>query len=486
MDTRTGDISVGDGPESVNKRVTYDITAEDNTALLGGGVILEEDEGWDNIPPGDESLDRYYSLRKKIVDKGYLAYSSGNMYMYIDASRQWSLLMSKDSLARICGIMGAKNVTVNTDDAVLHYYPWLAKRAVVNPSLPLQRSVCVATRRVEISLDGSGLSFAPSRMLLEVHDSADPRACEMCISPAMATVVPRAWRWPGGAAIHNHIAPLFRDPRDLITLLWHVGNCWVDPVQTPRSLMLFGPGGSGKTEVLNALITVLEGCVGVLPDGTFTSDSSRISDRVLGQLVSSRMVTCGDVDLERRALDVATLKTVVSGDYVTLGPYRARIKCSLTIASNGIANPKETPIISSDAVVRRLAIIHMDAKASLLQQAEVPHSQEARVDFLCMCAYVRLAYHYMPISPMSTMLSVCGARFFEVRDMIEECSEPTLSDYLDILSIVQSATNISSEEVGHKVSLVSRDAVVEIGGRLFLRGLRPTDAFLCYHRSGPE
>lgn len=121
----------------------------------GPGAVFVDDTGWDDVPRGDKSLKVYYSLIDRIVDMGYLAYSGGNMYFYLDASRHWTLLMAKDALARICKIVGSDNVSVSTGEAVEHYYPWLAKRAIVNATLPLQRSICIGTRRREVSIDGT-------------------------------------------------------------------------------------------------------------------------------------------------------------------------------------------------------------------------------------------------------------------------------------------------------------------------------------------
>jgi energy-coupling factor transporter ATP-binding protein EcfA2 len=468
---------MSESDESSN--VGYELLEEtDELALTGPGGVFVEDDDWDYIPGGDESLERYYNLKNKVVDMGYLAYSGGNMYFYVDASRQWSLLMSRDSLARICGVLGTKNVSVSTAETVEHYYPWLAKRAIVNAALPLQRSMCIGTRRIEVALEGDGVIFSKGRRIAEVPEHADQRAAEMCISPIMSTKLPMAWRWPGGGAIYNHIAPLFIDSRDMLTLMWHIGNCIIDPMQTPRSLMLAGPGGSGKSTILNTIVNVLQGCSGALPDGTFTAHHASVSEKVLKQLLASRMVTCGDVDLEKHTMDMHAVRTIVSSDYITLGPYRSLIKCSLTLATNGLMDPKMDYVAASDSIIRRMIVVYMDAKASSLENDEIPQSQEARGDFACACAYIRLKYAHVPVTPRTVLLTLMGARYLEIQHMIEEVDEPTLTDYIDVLTIIQAAVGIPYADIGHKASLISRDAVISMGERRFLRGLRPVPGAL--------
>lgn len=464
--------------DSDSDGVGYELVPEeDSIALAGPGVVFVEDDDWDFMPGDDDSLERYYNLTDRVVNMGYLAYSGGNMYFYVDASRQWSLLMARDSLARICGILGTKNVSVSTAETVEHYYPWLAKRSIVNAALPLQRSMCIGTRRLEISLEGDGIIFSRSRRLTEVPDHADQRAAEMCISPIMSTKLPAAWRWPGGGAIYNHIVPLFTDPRDMLTFMWHVGNCIVDPMQTPRCMMLTGPGGSGKSTILNAIINTLQGCSGALPDGTFTAHQPAVGEKVLKQLLSSRMVTCGDVDLEARKMDMHALRTIASADYITLGAYRSLIRCSLTLATNGLMDPKYEFVAVSDSIIRRMIVLYMDATASSLTKEELPQSQEARGDFACACAYIRLKYAHVPITPRTALLTIMGARYLEVKHMLEEVDEPTFSDYIAVASIVQTAVGIPAEDVGYKAHLISRDCVIEIGGRKFLKGLRPVPGY---------
>ncbi|KAL4955103.1 hypothetical protein BDW69DRAFT_161653 [Aspergillus filifer] len=203
------------------------------------------------------------------------------------------------------------------------------------------------------------------------------------------------------------------------------------------------------------------------------SSSPRVLDIVIRQLVSSRMVTCGDVDLESREMDIHALKTVVSGDYVTLGAFRSRIRSSLTLATNGYIDPAANDAFTGDAVLRRIVTLYIDAAASRLDLQEIPHSQEARCDFVCACVHVCLSHVHIPVTPCTVLLTIAGARYVDLMHMVEECREPTLSEYIRVLSAVQAATGIPSSDVGHKASLISRDAVVEVGRYKFSRNLRP-------------
>lgn len=112
--------------------------------------------------------------------------------------------------------------------------------------------------------------------------------------------------------MHNFLSPLFHDPRGLELFEWHIGNCFLELLGTPRTLILAGSGGGGKSTALTHISSMLGTCCSVLPPGTFTTNSqgSRdgLSKEVIGQLVGSRMVLTYDVDLEKRKINAHAVK----------------------------------------------------------------------------------------------------------------------------------------------------------------------------------
>lgn len=110
------------------------------------------------------------------------------------------------------------------------------------------------------------------------------------------------------------------------------------------------------------------------------------------------MVTCGDVDLDNNTMDIHALRTIVSGDYITLGAFRSLMRSSLTLATNGYLDPKTDVMAASDVVVRQVTVLHMDAAARLLDFEQIPQ----RCDFVCMCSHVRMTYNHKPVTPITS------------------------------------------------------------------------------------
>lgn len=239
-------------------------------------------------------------------------------------------------------------------------------------------------------------------------------------------------------------------------------------------MILFGPGGTGKTTFLNVIYEALEGACGTVPEGTFSTKSNKLGSNVVAQLIGNRMVICGDVD-GMESVNTLALKTSVGNDYIEHNGYKTKITCSLAIATNGLPDPISDAEYTSDPIVRRTVCVYMNTTASLLPRLKRNQDQYALLDFLCSCIHVIMSNEYVPISPANVLLTMCGVRWPDLMTEIEECEEPTLHDMVEVISLIHAYTLIPTNHIAHKAALVSPTSVVNIHGMMFLRGLRPRD-----------
>jgi hypothetical protein len=164
------------------------------------------------------------------------------------------------------------------------------------------------------------LKLSDCRALVKVV-SKDVHPCVMgvCIMPIDTNVIPSIYRFPGEGRILIALMKLFPDPRAFVTILWHIGNCLVDPVSRPKCVMLCGPGGSGKSTVLQQVHSCLGGCCGIIPDGSLVGTSKSMSTDFAEVIASCRMALCYDVDLEAHPLNMSIFKDISGSDYVRVG-----------------------------------------------------------------------------------------------------------------------------------------------------------------------
>lgn len=69
--------------------------------------------------------------------------------------------------------------------------------------------------------------------------------------------------------------------------------------------MLYGPGVSGKSTILQMIYACLTGFCGVLPDGSLVGRAKSMSGEITDVIAGCRMVLCYDVDLEKDQLNMS-------------------------------------------------------------------------------------------------------------------------------------------------------------------------------------
>jgi hypothetical protein len=449
----------------------YTVTMED------GSFNWEFDTAW--TKPMVETSDsiRHKALNGELYNQGLMCRSQGGDYVFIDTSNSWCNLASHEAMSRIVDLAEMKNVSVSQDKAMRSLNKWITKRCSSRVCNPLPVSVCIGTRRYEMDIDADSrtIRFIPCRPLLtDIAPSAHPAVSQVCVMPVEFDVLPVSYTFPGHGAIMNYLMKLFRDDRDAVTYLWHVGNCLMDPVSRPRTVMLVGPGGTGKSTLMSQLMSSLVGCCSIIPNGALTSTKDEMSTEVSDAISSSRMTICVDVDLEKYRLNMSVFKNISGSDYIRIGYNFIKTNCSLTIGTNDLVNIDTEPSYLSDAILRRVVSIHMNVDALTVPPAVPPESSDARLDFVCACIYIRSRYDSMPVRPLTLLLTLCNSKMNEAVEYIEETDEPvTLFQANEVLLILSSILNLPAESIPVKARLVSPYCVCNISGNAFLRGLRP-------------
>jgi hypothetical protein len=443
-----------------------------------GYITWSNDDNWSSPLIDSEEKQSFDSIDRLLFNRGLLCRAYGGEYAFIDTSNSWCNLASSEAIVRINAIAGITNATVNFEKAISAYLKYIIKRCNANVAKPIPTSVCIGTRRLEIEVDKEDsniIKFYDCRPLLDtVSINANDRVKGLCIMPIDTTVVPTIFSFPGKGEILIHILRTFPDPRDLVTFMWHVGNSLIDPIAQPKSLMICGPGGSGKSTLLQHLYSCMIGCCGILPDGSLTGSSRSMNHTIAEAITSSRMAICYDVDLEKEPLNMAVFKNISGSDYVRVGQTSLKSNCSLSLATNGIVDVDKQPEYHSDAIMRRVVCILMNVIAlSIPKSAPIPEDSETRLDFLCACIHTRISYEYIPVSPMSLLLTLCASKMDNAIALIEETNGPI--DVFDgnfVLDCLSNIINCSKENVVIKAKLISPMCIFTSYGHTYIKGLR--------------
>lgn len=456
-----------------------EVPAEETEDPNAPGITWAKDSQWYKPFVTYGGSERFKAVEEALVYRGLLANINGERYMFVDILNCWCNLAAKISMLRLCGIMEIKNATVNYPDAITGYSEFIIKYCDANEGSSLPMSVCIGTLRLEITIvpETKTLLFTESRTVIDRTNktgSVPDVVYEACIMPVRSTIHPTKYVFPGKCTLLGYVAQLFPDTRDLITVLWHIGNSILDPVSNPKSLMLYGPGGSGKSTVLRVIANALGSCCGLLPDGCLTSNNNGMPITVSSVIASNRMAVCYDVALDKYPLNMSVFKNISGSDYVRVGELSVKTNCSLTIGTNGYPDIDKQPDYVSDAILRRIVGVYMDVSALDIPVVAEPSGTDDRIDFVSAALYTRLTHEYIPVTPITVLATLTSSYYMQARMLIEETEEHVeFGEAVEVIAIIGQLIKCPPEAAAYKARLISKGAVYEWNDRMFIKGLRP-------------
>lgn len=442
-----------------------------------GYLTFYRDPDWNKRAvtyPGTEKWDILYDY---VVRPGLVATIEGQEIVYLDTGNHWVSLVSSSAALRVAQMVGDDKVSVNYAVSFDPYYPSLSKHANFNSCVVVPRSICVGTKRLTVELVGEHkvLRMRECEPILSNRvRSVPPYVYSACYLPANHVEIPHTYVFPGRVTVIDFLRPLFPDIRTMLTYMWIIGNCIVEPIARPRCLMLCGTGGTGKSTSLRMANAALSGACGLLPDNVLTSNLKTDAEKVATTVVKSRLATCYELDLVNKRVNMSILKSITGSDFVRVYEYQARAICSLMIATNGIPNMTLDPEFAEDALSRRVVCIYMDVDTSMAPPDPDPAAAEDKSDFLCACVHTRLRFKDLPISPLNFLLTITGSAYHTAIELIGEVDDSEVSDLggREVLATISGLLCSTIEKTEARCRLVSMSAVRKTTFGYVIRGLK--------------
>jgi hypothetical protein len=116
----------------------------------------------------------------------------------------------------------------------------------------------------------------------------------------------------------------------------------------------------------------------------------------------------------------------------------------------------------------------MDVSALDIPNVTEPSGADDRLDVACGATYMRMLYEYIPVSPVRILSTLTSSYYAHALQLIEETSDVISKEEAhEVLCIIGVIIKSSPESVAYKARLVSRTAVFELDGKMFIKGLRP-------------
>ena len=280
-------------------------------------------------------------MDRHIISKGLVAELAGQQMMFLDTTNYWISLASNTAALRVSQVIGNDNVSVNYVSSYEPYYSRLSKASETNSYSHVPVSACIGIERVTVELNREGRTLTfNTTVAYRIKWGRDvPRSVyALCYQPTDHVNIPVSCTFPGVYTVLEFLRPLFPDLRTMMSYMWLMGNTARDPIARPRCPLLCGPGGSGKITALRMATAGMQGATSLIPDNILTKSHSDLKDRIAQTFVKSRLVTCYELDLDGKEVNMSMVKNITGSDHVKVREFRSKAVCSLAIATNGLPN----------------------------------------------------------------------------------------------------------------------------------------------------
>lgn len=460
--------SVTNKPEAMNGT-----TEEFNPSQTGGSdnddatqLHVIHDREWMMPTMFEDKLGENFRILRKMYAIGAFALYMGMYVVYADNIGAWLPITHKTAQSFIVRTIGISNASSGIGQAFSYFSQLIIRYCAMRPAVTPPLSVNFSSRRMEAFVDDQGdLRFVPCRPLLVDKDAyKGPRedvVNGLCYNPVLHDYIPTMFKFKGSGEVLGYISSLFTYSTDLVGLCWFVGNAILDPVDRPRMLMLSGPGGSGKSKVIEMVVNSLHGCCSHVPDDFLTSSKQRVEDEYVRILSSSRVVQNAEVDLETSKLNAHLVKVLTGGDTMSVDGINTKVVSSLIIGTNGVPSYDE-PIYSSDAVLRRMVVMPMTVNALDLEPTQTPHGALAWTEFLCTCIYTRLKMSSFPMSGRTLVATLSMNKFSQLEPklrFVDTYERVNMLDAIAAVGVIAGVLQITPDELIRRARLVSKNTV---------------------------
>ena len=435
-------------------------------------IELVPDEGWDGqIAPGTRPKG-FKNIDSQLLDHGLVQYSHGNTYLYLTSSNSWSVFVAAEAQVQLCSLVGSENASVNYLAACIPYIGYLEKHALRTTSIPT--SICIGTWRMSIFLNEQEdkIVLQKASNIASIRDGIDERIGSFCVMPCAFDEIPRSWTPGGPERLLRYLSVLFPEVKTLHTIMWIIGNCIIDPGTSSKFLLLYGPGGTGKSTIIRAVEALLKGCCSTIKPGTLTDIKDDISLDTAKAIASNRMLTAGEINLESSKLNLHNVKVMTGHDSISVPPIKVTTRCSIVAGCNDLPDPTIQKSWMTTAISRRTVVVLMNVNTALIPKRQMPDAVEDLEDFLMASSYIRLTYPSMPITTKDALYSLLGDRYNHIFSKIEIDDKATDQEIFDANSQIEIYLNIPLHSLGELAAVKTPDAVKIIGSISFLKDIK--------------
>lgn len=395
---------------------------------------------------------------------------NGTIYIYIKDSSGWVPLQSSRCMSYIVDC-SAGYAPVNYAIAAQPYVEIISRR--IWPTVVLGNTITQGSVRYEFM-------YGPSKDVEFIPYGLGRTAKEnYCTVP---TNVPRApihtmsllydERVLSYGAI-SWIRGVF-DDHDMRTVLWLLGDLFAD-FGNKRMFILYGPGGVGKSSVVNIIATAIGGMLTRIGPQYITSIPNSYStyslpNSVLLNAACSRLATTADVEVrDGSIINMQTIKALTGND---MGEGGVRVNVTVIATMNKLYVPQKMSDHARADIVRRVCVIPTRLTRSSEDVDTLPIDQTSLEELIRYSLRTRIRYSLPPLSPDAVLYTLYQGRYKHIRCTIEPCMSATLGDCIAVTLLILWTLHIEHIDLQAILHRIGSDCCFQMSGIMWFANMR--------------
>lgn len=414
-------------------------------------------------------------LAQDLATSGRLARVYENVTVYLSEACGWCLLDSALSMAILCQ-MASISAPVNYETATVPLRTLIKELEL--PDYIMGTTVCFKKRYDVIETEEAFLLQEVNMVLTPNATSRIDRSLCMAgikVSHYCSNMLKSSLAYYKNNKLSIWLQRTFGD--SLVTLMWLIGNCIVEPASNNYLTILVGESMSGKSTAINVIADIFEERASVLPSSVIVSSEQITSTQII-YCAGSRVILSQDLEFHPyHGINVANMKIITGGDPIA-GSSGQLIRMSKTL----IATANYLPTMSSNSAWCRpehsrrfLAIRTRNRLSDSVSRENLPLpfiDKEERSKFVSHCILRRLCRSHIPLSMSNLFLVLFLGNGTHLMSLFEttEKDDPAVSYGATI--VLARLAEVSLEMMMTSIIAISPSFVHLVNGSRYIRKLK--------------
>jgi hypothetical protein len=268
----------------------------------------------------------------------------------------------------------------------------------------------------------------------------------------------------------------------MITVLWAIGDMLYDSTNK-RLFILYGPGGVGKSTVVNIIGAIIGGTIPTLGSQFITVNPKSYSRCVLHKsqvtaAASSRLINIPDVDVRKGdELNMQSIKSITGGDEVD----GMKVSTTLLMTVNNLFRHDDQKEYTKPDRVRRVVVIPTVSRRCGSDSESIPVHQSSIDELVQFAIRARIKHRRPPLQPDALLATLFQDNYKEALELVYIDHDAALWECMTATSLLCWRFGVDLSVMSHCLEVVGCSCCVVCGHSYFIAHIKPLHGHPIHH-----